>query len=331
MSASEPGIVFAGDIGGTKTNLGLFRRQRTRPELLAMESYASSTATSLNEMIADFVRKHPSPIESACFGVAGPVQGGKCKITNLEWEASEQSVKMQFGWEKVRLINDLTATAYSIPVLKDSELVSLNAGQEEENGSIGIVAPGTGLGIALAARRDGKLYPMPSEGGHVDFAPRDDRQVELWKHLAAIHEHVSVERVASGPGIQSIYLWLKGSGQYREPGWLKQSMKRKDPSAAISEAALVEKEPLCVATLDMFVATLAAAAGNVALTGMTTGGMYLGGGIPSRILPKLEDGSFMKVFVDKGRFREVLARMPVRVILTNMAALLGAAQRAFDE
>jgi glucokinase len=330
MSTAEPEIALAGDIGGTKTNLGLFRRTAARPELLIIDSYSSPAAKDLNEMIRDFVRKNPARIQSACFGIAGPALKGRCRVTNLEWEASEESVRQQFGWEKVRLINDLTAMAYSIAILEEDELYPLNEGQEEEDGPIGIVAPGTGLGVALAGRWEGKVFPIPSEGGHVDFAPRDNRQVELWKWLAETYGHVSVERVVSGPGIQSIYLWLRESERYREPEWLTEWMNQKDPSAAITEGALTEKEPLCVKALDLFVSVLGAVAGNLALTGMTTGGMYLGGGIPPRILPKLKDGSFIEAFLDKGRFRDVLARIPVRVILTNMAPLLGAAQRAFQ-
>jgi glucokinase len=330
MQNPEPDIVLAGDIGGTKTNLGLFSVGAERPQLLVTNSYSSSDAKDLNEMIADFIATNPARIQSACFGIAGPVLNGKCKVTNLAWEASEEEVRNRFRWENVRLINDLSATAYSISLLEDSELATLNAGPGDEDGPVGILAPGTGLGTALMHRIDGRMFPISSEGGHVDFAPRDDQQVELWKHLRSTHEHISIERVASGPGIYTIYLWLKEYRQHSEPKWLMEKIKGKDPSAAICEAALIEKEPLCVETLDIFVSVLGSAAGNLALTGMTTGGIYLGGGIPPRILPKLREGGFMKAFVDKGRFGELLSAMPVHVILTNMAALYGAALCAFN-
>jgi glucokinase len=330
MQASEPEIVLAGDIGGTKTNLGLFSGGTARPQLLLTNSYSSADAEDLNELIADFLSKNPARIQSACFGIAGPVVNGRCKVTNLGWEASEENVRNRFKWENVRLINDLSATAYSISILEDSEVVTLNSAQLNEEGPIGIVAPGTGLGTALMQRIGGRPYPISSEGGHVDFAPHDDQQVELWKYLRSTYEHVSLERVASGPGIYTIYLWLKESRQHREPEWLTQRIKGTDPSAAISEAALIEKEPLCVETLDMFVSVLGSAAGNLALTGMTTGGIYLAGGVPPRILPKLQEGLFMKAFVSKGRFRDLLSEIPVRVILTNMAALFGAACCAFN-
>jgi glucokinase len=330
MEDSKSKIVLAGDIGGTKTNLGLFRGGETRPELLAMHSYSSPSAKDLNEMIADFMAKNPEHTRSACFGIAGPVLNGKCKVTKLPWEASEEDIRDRFKWQNVRLINDLAATAHSISLLENSELDTINAMPDDENGPVGIVAPGTGLGIALAQRIEGETYPLSSEGGHVDFAPYDDQQVELWKHLRTFYEHVSFDRVASGPGLRLIYSWLKELREYHEPQWLTVRLQSNDPSAAISQAALVEKEPLCVEALDMFVSILGSAAGNLALTGVTTGGLYLGGGIPPRILPKLKEGGFMKAFVNKGRFKDLLSRIPVHVILTNKAALYGAARCALS-
>jgi glucokinase len=329
MQNPELEIVLAGDIGGTKTNLGLFQRDEKRPKLLAKGSYSSPKAKSLNEMLSDFIARNPCQIRSACFGIAGPVLHGRCRVTNLAWEVSEEEVRNGFKWENVRLINDLAATAHAIPFLDTAEFATLNTASEDENGPVGIVAPGTGLGIALVQIINGEAYPISSEGGHVDFAPRDDRQVELWKYLHTVYEHISIERVASGPGIHSIYSWLKESRRYSEPQWLTERLKDEDPSAAISQAALIEKEQLCVETLDLFASILGSAAGNLALTGMTTGGVYLGGGIPPRILPKLREGGFMRAFMSKGRFRDLLSRIPVHVILTNMAALFGAAECAF--
>ena len=199
-----------------------------------------------------------------------------------------------------------------------------------ERGNIGLVAPGTGLGVSLLVVADGKLYPIASEGGHVDFAPRNDDEVDLWRYLRQREDHVSVERLASGPGISAIYSWLKKRDRYEEPEWFVEKMKANDPPAVISEAALVEKLEPCVKTLRLFVSILGAIAGNLALTGMTTGGMYLGGGIIPRILPFLEEADFMEAFIDKGRFRELLSRIPVHVILNDKAALLGAAWCALE-
>lgn len=324
-------VVVAGDIGGTKTRLGLFSRQGNLPQPVAMDEYPSQEAASLEEMIGRFMTEQNMQVSSACFGIAGPVIDGRCKVTNLAWEASEAGIRREFGWERVRLINDLSATGLAVPLLARSELCELNPGEEDPRGTVGLVAPGTGLGIALLARQDNRLIPIPSEGGHVDFAPRDDDEVELWRFLRGKGDHVSVERLISGPGIAAIYTWLRDSGRHREPPELRGQSESEGLPRAITEAALREADPLCVETLERFVSILGACAGNLALTGMTTGGIYLGGGICPQILPMLQEGPFMSTFTDKGRFRDLLARMPVRVILNDRAALLGAAWCAWHE
>lgn len=323
--SSEQSIVLAGDIGGTKTNLGLFLPGDKRPELVTMESYSSASAPSLQDLIARFVAGNPERIASACFGIAGPVMEGSSKTTNLPWHVSEKDIKERFDWGKVRLINDLTATATAVQLLQDDEIFELNPAAAKADGNAGVVAPGTGLGVALLVAVGGRLYPVPSEGGHADFAPTDDDQVEFWRYLRNKLGHVSVERVLSGPGIREIYSWLRDRGDFPEPAWLAERMKSEDPPVVISEAALDQNEPLCIKTLEVFVSILGAYAGNLALTGMTTGGIYLGGGIAPKILPKLKEGGFMTAFLDKGRFRELLSKVPVRVILNDKAALLGAA------
>jgi glucokinase len=318
-------IVLAGDIGGTKTRLGLFRCTEGRPQALAIESYSSQAASGLEEMIAHFLVRHDKPISSACFGIAGPVIDGRCKVTNLSWEASEEEIRRHFEWKNVRLINDLSATGLAIPLLDDSELLALTPARTEPRGNVGLLAPGTGLGVSLLVRQGDKLIPIPSEGGHVDFAPRSEDEFELWRYLRANLDHVSVEKIASGPGILAIYTWLKERGGHEEPSWLQAKMERVEPPIAISEAAIQEKEPLCVETLNYFVSILGATAGNLALIGMTTGGMYLGGGICPKILPKLQENIFMEAFTDKGRFKDLLSGIAIRVILDDTAALLGAA------
>lgn len=327
MNCSNQRIALAGDIGGTKTNLGLFVRREDRPAMLLMESYSSANAAGLSELISRFLEAHPRSISSACFGIAGPVIDGRSKTTNLPWEVSEAEIKRKFNWEEVRLINDLAATALAVPLLQDHELHALNAARAEP-GNIGLIAPGTGLGVSLLALVDGKLHPLASEGGHVDFAPRNEDEVDLWRSLRDSQDHVSVERLASGPGISAIYSWLKKRDGNEEPAWFIEKMKLNDPPVVISQAALVERLAPCIKTLELFASILGAVAGNLALTGMTIGGMYLGGGIVPQILPILEESNFMRAFTDKGRFRELLSGIPVHVILNDRAALLGAAWSA---
>lgn len=323
-------LVLAGDIGGTKTNLGTFTLGKDRPEPMATDSYPSAESEDLETLIARFVKDHPESISAACFGIAGPVLKGECKATNLPWVVSEKAIMKRFGWEKVRLVNDLVATAYSIPVLKPDELAELNRGQRDREGSVGLVAPGTGLGISVMVRRAGGYHAVSSEGGHVDFAAQTDDQIYLFKHLRSRYGHVSIERVISGPGLYEIFLWLKELRGYVEPDWLTRRLQEEDPPKVISEVGLARQDPICAEALDMFVFLLGAAAGNLALTVIATGGMYLGGGISPKILPKLRDGTFMNAFAAKGRFQELLRGMPVHVILNDKAALLGAACCALE-
>jgi len=322
-------LVLAGDIGGTKTNLGLFSRGKRRPVTKVIETYPSREAPHLESIIERFLNKHSASIKSACFGIAGPVISGRSQTTNLPWDVSEVKIKKRFKWSQVGLINDLTATAYAVPLLNSRELLSLNKAKARKEQNLGLVAPGTGLGEAMLIFGEGQYIPVASEGGHADFSPNNEAEVELWRYLSQRFGHVSTERVLSGPGLVNIYSWLRDSKRFSEPAWLVRSMEEIDPARAITEAALTEKHPLCVASLNAFVSILGAVAGNLALTAMTIGGVYLGGGIPPKILPKLEEPIFMKAFTNKGRFKEFLEKIPVRVILNDKAALLGAAHCAF--
>jgi glucokinase len=326
MTVSDSGgLVLAGDVGGTKTNLGLFRIGRGRPRPVIAVSYADREASSLEDLIARFLAEHRAQVQAASFGIAGPVRRGLCRATNLPWLVSERGISERFGWPRVRLINDLTATAKALPVLRRAEFAVVNKGKPERGGIVGIVAPGTGLGMALAVSHGGTINAIPSEGGHVDFAPRTGLQIELLLDLLRTMSHVSVERLASGPGLVTIHGWLREYRGTPTPEWLTELMTSRDPAAAISSAALDGSDELCVEALDLFVSILGAAAGNLALMGTTRGGMYLGGGIPPKILPRLLNGPFMEAFVAKGRFRGILEAIPVRVILNDKAALLGAA------
>lgn len=326
----KEGLILAGDIGGTKTNLGLYGRGTGRPLMKFVASYPSHSASSLEEIVGEFLTRYPVRVSAACFGIAGPVINGVVKTTNLTWIVSEGGLRERFGWDNVKLVNDLAATARSIPALEQSEVCDLNPGRPDPQGTVGVVAPGTGLGMALLVFVNGRPHPLASEGGHVDFGPRDVKEIELLTHLLSRMPHVSVERLVSGPGLLNIYSWLKEYHHHTEPKWLLELFSLKDPSQVISEVAIEEKEPLCIESLDIFTTILGAIAGNLALTAMATGGIYLAGGIAPKILPKLLDGGFIKAFTAKGRFEEFLSEVPVRVVLNDKAALLGAACCASD-
>ena len=223
----------------------------------------------------------------------------------------------------MKLINDLTATAMALPVLAKPELFPLNRAQVRKGETLALLAPGTGLGQALLVYHNGRYIPVPSEGGHADFAPNSPEEIELWQYLQERFGHVSIERVLSGPGLANIYGWLKDTGRYREPAWLSRMMARSDPARTIAEAALRRRTPLCMAALRRFACLLGSAAGNLALTGLATGGVFLGGGICPGILPFLKEDAFITAFITKGRFKDLLAKIPVRVIQNDKAALLG--------
>ena len=323
-------LVLAGDVGGTKTTVGLFVMGKKRPEPLSTESFASREAPGLENLLDRFLESHPAPISGASFGIAGPVINGRCKTTNLPWVVSEKALQRRFQWRRVRLINDLAAAAMAVPLLRRSEQVTLNKGIPHKKGTLALLSPGTGLGQAILAYHDGEYVPLSSEGGHASFSPTAEAEVELWRYLRKKYGHVSVERVLSGPGLVNIYSWLRDSGRFHEPRWLKALMKQGDAAEAISENALRNKQSLCVESLRVFVSILGSAAGNLALSSMAAGGVYLGGGISPKILPALKQGVFLKTFTAKGRFADFLARIPVRVILNDRAALLGAAHAAFQ-
>ena len=327
-SNRDPRPILAGDIGGTKTNLGLFVPGKGRPSLQVMETFPSREATGLDQIIEEFIKNKKASIRSACFGIAGPVVNGQCRTTNLPWVVSEAQLMKHFQWPCVRLLNDITATILAVPLLRGRELHVLNRGYPVKGGPLALVAPGTGLGMAFLVFQGGTILPIPSEGGHADFCPNGQDQLALWQFIHNRFGHASVERVLSGPGLHDIYNFLVSSNRFEEPSWLRDRIRRKDPSRTISELALQNRHPLCVATLDLFITVFGAAAGNLALTGVTTGGIYLGGGIPPKILPRLEGNTFMAAFIEKGRFSEFLKKIPVRVILNDKAALLGAATEA---
>ena len=328
-------MLLAGDIGGTKTALAVFLPVGPLGKPLAEVTFPSADYDTLEEVVGQFLSQIGVEVECASFGVAGPVADGQAKITNLPWEMDETQLQHGLGIPVVRLLNDLEAIANAVPWLQPEDLHTLNMGRSVHGGSIAIIAPGTGLGEAFLTWDGTRYRAHPSEGGHADFAPLGSLQEGLLRYLKQVEgfEHVSYERVCSGMGLPNIYAYLKHSGYAEEPGWLGERLAAaQDPTPVIVYRALEgdQRCSLCEATLDMFAAVLGAEAGNLALKVLATGGVYLGGGIPRRILPILEQGRFLEAFTSKGRFSDLMSRMPVRVILNPNAALLGAAYRGLE-
>lgn len=321
-------MILAGDVGGTKTTLALFARQGTRPELVVQKSFPSQEYESLEQVVKRFLDENSTAISSACFGVAGPVQHKRSKVTNLPWIIDAHRLRTELAFPWVGLINDLEANAYGLAVLDTEDFAILNQGTKEVEGNSAMISAGTGLGEAVLYWDGQNHIPFASEGGHCSFAPYNEVDAELWRYLYKRFGHVSYERVLSGPGLRNIYNFLKESGYATEPAWLAEQIEQKG-NPAISEAALGHRCDLAVRALDMFATFYGAEAGNLALKVMATGGVYVGGGIAPKILPKLQDGTFMKAFVNKGRLQPILEGIPVWVILNDKAALLGAAEYAY--
>ncbi len=321
-------MILAGDIGATKTNLAYFRLTdgKIRPDGIA--SYPSNDFGSLEEVVEKFRSSHSAEIKAAAFGVAGPVVDGRTEATNLSWIVDSRSVARQLGLQQVGLINDLQATAYGILQLNDEDTLVLNKGIPDKGGTIGIIAVGTGLGEG-ALLWDGRQYrAMASEGGHSDFAPRNELEIEILRFMKRDLARVSYERILSGPGLRNLYRFFRSTAGYPEPEWLTKAMAQSDPSAAISDAALQGKDNVCVQAMDTFVSLYGAEMGNIALKFLATGGVFVGGGIAPKIITKLTDGPFMQAFLDKGRYSPLLSRMPVSVVLNDKTALFGAAHYA---
>ena len=321
-------MLLAGDVGGTKTNLAIFSTEREMRKPVVQKVFPSSQYGSLEEIVQKFLSDVHFPIERATFGVAGPVVARRATITNLPWVMDEEQLQETLAIPTVRLLNDLEAIANAVPFLQPSDLYTLNVGQPVIHSPLAVIAPGTGLGEAYLTWERSRYHAHTSEGGHTDFAPLNAEQIGLLQYLLDRYDHISYERVCSGIGIPNLYAYLKDSGYAPEPEWLaRQLAEATDPTPVIFTAALDEKNPceLCSETLNLFISILGAEAGNLALKVLATGGVFIGGGIPPRILPLLENGSFMRAFTHKGRFDELLSLIPVQVILNPEIALIGAA------
>jgi len=324
-------MILAGDIGGTKTILALFEESDGALTLVRDGTFSSRDYGSLEEILSRFLKdERELALRAGCFGVAGAVIDGRCKTTNLPWQLDEQRLAGAIRAPRAKLLNDLEAAAYGMLHLRPDELSLLSAGAKpKRKGNVAVIAAGTGLGEAMLFWDGSQYYPVASEGGHADFAPRTDQEIELLRYLRTkFGGHVSYERVLSGPGFFNLYTFLRDSGYAPEPTWLKEKLGNGDPSATITQVGLAGDDPLCSATLDLFAAIYGAEAGNLALKCLAVGGVYVGGGIAPKIIDKLKDGAFFRAFTDKGRFSSLMESIEVSVALNPRAPLIGAAHFA---
>ena len=320
-------MILAGDVGGTKTGLALYRREARGLLRDRMATYRSREHADFDAILRDFLGGGGT-VERACIGVAGPVESGRCRLTNLDWEVDEASLRRTLGIREAYLINDLQATASSLPYLRESDRAVIQEGEADPQGNMAVLAAGTGLGEGFLVGSVAGYIPLASEGGHVDFAPRDEREMRLHGFLREKHGRVSVERALSGPGLHDVYRFLcEAEGMAEEPG-IAAEVAGAEPQQAIVRLGLAGGTGACAEALRIFCSLYGAEAGNLALQYLATGGVYLGGGIAPAILPALRRGQFLSAFRDKGRMGNLLSRVPVVVILDPAAPLLGAAEYA---
>jgi glucokinase len=320
-------MILAGDVGGTKVHLALYDFTNGKLEYLREERFPAKEYSGLEEIVRIFLAA--DLVTSACFGVPGPVRDGRLRLTNLPWTLDSRELAYNLKIDHVFLINDLEANGYGIAELSADQVFTLSEGDASQIGNRALIAAGTGLGEGVLVWNGKQHIPMPSEGGHTDYAPRNEDEIDLLRFLQQKYQgRISFERVVSGMGFTNIYEFLRDVRGMEEPAWLAERMTTEDPNAVITELALSAKSEICVKTLDMFASAYGAEAGNLALKVLSIGGLYIGGGIAPRILEKLKDGTFMKAFTDKGRLSQLLINMPVRLILESRAAVLGAAAYA---
>src|SRR5271170_1540721 len=329
-------MILAGDVGGTKVHLALYDFANGRLHPIRDQKFPAHEFGSLDDVVHKFLAgdgpnaTQGADILAACFGCPGPVRDGRLKLTNLPWMLDTRDLVKSLSIPHISLINDLEANGFGIPELAPDKIFTLHAGNPEADGHAGLMAAGTGLGEALLIWNGTKHRPIPSEGGHSDFAARSNREIALLEHLrSTLKGRVSWERVVSGLGIKNVYAFLRDVEKISEPGWLHDRMVAEDPNVVISQCAEDGSSSLCFETMKMFCGAYGAESGNIALKVLATGGMYLGGGIAPKILKTLRNGTFMQAFLDKGRLSPLLESIPVRVILDDTCALLGAA--AFAE
>lgn len=322
---------LVGDIGGTKTTLAITSADGSPRDFLVKQTFPSKDFKSLEDLVRLFLKGREENFSRASFGIAGPIVNNQVKATNLPWNISEQNLSEVFNLP-VSLINDLSATAHAVPFLKEDDLISLYKGNPVQNGSIAVIAPGTGLGEAFLVWDGTRYRPYPSEGGHSDFAPTDELQIRLLQYLLKQYAHISFERLSSGKGLPNIYSFLRDESLVEEPDWLRKQLENSpDKTPVISEAALEGKAEIAIKAMQLFTAILAAETGKLALKILSNGGIYLGGGIPPKILPFLMSDYFLPVLRHKGRFSSFLENVPVHVIKNPETALIGAACYALEK
>jgi glucokinase len=328
-------MILAGDVGGTKVHLALYNFAGGRLVSVRDHKFPSTEFATLDDVVKAFLAQagdEKEEIVAACFGCPGPVRDGRLKLTNLPWTLDERDLQTSLGIEHIFLINDLEANGYGIPELAPEKVFTLREGDPGAVGHRGLVSAGTGLGEALLIwdAKTQRHRPLASEGGHCDFAPRNEREIALLNYLLrTLKGRVSFERVVSGLGIKNVYAFLRDDQKMEEPAWLRERMAAEDPNAAIGQCAEDGSSEICFETMRMFTSAFGAEAGNVALKVLAMGGIYLGGGIAPKILKTMQSGEFTKAFLDKGRLSPLLEALPVRIILDDTCALLGAA--AFAE
>jgi len=315
-------MILAGDVGGTNTRLAFF--EAGHPVLI--EIFSNAEHSGLGEIARKFLAAHGRNVDAAYFGIAGTIRDGMVEAPNLPWTVNERDLRAALGIDEVRLVNDLLVNAHGIAALAQSDLVTLQEGDPDPEGNRGLISAGTGLGEAGLLRLGGEYVPYASEGGHADFAARNPTEIALLEYLLGRFSHVSYERVVSGPGLRNIYTFLRDTKRASEPSWLVEEMAAGDPAAAIARHA--GDCEICTLALDIFVSVYGAEAGNLALRALATGGLFIGGGIAPKIVAHLRKGPFVRAFREKGRISTVLERMPVRVILNDKTALLGAGRLA---
>ena len=321
-------MILAGDIGGTNTRLAFFDVSNGDSRLVSASVFPSREYSGLDEIVAKFVETSALHPAAACFGIAGPVRNGRVVTSNLPWTIEAKRLADELKLNHVVLINDLEANAWGISALDAKDVLCLNQVKGRPVGNQAVIAAGTGLGEAGMYWDGTKYHIFACEGGHSDFAPRNDLEIELFRYLCARYGHVSYERIVSGPGLVNVFQFLRDTGRGDEPKWLTDEMQNSDPAAAVSRAALNGKCPLCEHALDLFISIYGAEAGNLALKLFATGGVYLGGGIAPKLVSKLAGPLFMQAFVGKGRMQGLLESMPVKVITNEQTALMGAARCA---
>lgn len=320
-------MILVGDIGGTNTRLAFYEQRDGNLHPALEKNFKSRDHGSLDEMVLDFVDKAAEHVDRACFGVAGPVKDGRISASNLAWIVDSRTLARILRLDKVYLLNDLQAIAYGVMALQPADVTVLRKGQAVA-GNRAVIAAGTGLGEAGLFWDGERLHPFASEGGHADFAPRNDLELELFRFLHAKFGHVSYERILSGPGLVNVYHFLRDTGRGSEPAWLAEEFAHGDPGAVISRFALNGRSPLCEHALDLFIDVYGAEAGNCALRFMALDGVFIAGGIAPKILPKFSDPRFLAAFTEKGRLNKLLESIPVSVVTNEKVGLLGSAHYA---